>query len=317
MKKLLVIRFSALGDVAMLAPVVRAAAEEHPELDITVLSQQRMADLFADMPTNMHFLGVDLKKQSLREIVAGLGRYDYVADMHGVWRSLYIRMAMRIRGAKVRTIRKGRFARFLFTHGLAHKPLLPTVTLYEGVLYCLGLVRLESDLSPMRVRNNSEKSGIGVAPFAAHEGKCYPLERMEQVVAMLSERGERVVLFGSKAEADILENCAKKYQDVECVAGKKSLGEELELIQSLRVMISMDSANMHLASLVGTRVVSIWGATHPNAGFLGIGQNESDCIQRDLKCRPCSIYGKRKCKYGDYRCMNIQPETIVAKVCEL
>ena len=115
----------------------------------------------------------------------------------------------------------------------------------------------------------------------------------------------------------MLEKWAKKYQGVESVAGKKSLGEELELMQSLRVMISMDSANMHLASLVGTRVVSIWGATHPNAGFLGIGQRESDCIQRDLKCRPCSIYGKRKCKYGDYRCMDIQPETIVAKVCEL
>ena len=317
MKKLLIIRFSALGDVAMLAPVVRAAAEEHPELDITVLSQQRMADLFANMPTNVHFAGVDLKKHSLREIVAGLGRYDYVADMHGVWRSLYIRMAMRIRGAKVRTISKGRFARFLFTHGMAHKPLLPMVTLYYEVLYCLGLVRLESDLSPMRVRNNSEKSGIGVAPFAAHEGKCYPLERMEQVVAMLSERGEKIVLFGSKAEAEVLEKWAKKYTGVESVAGKKSLGEELELMQNLRVMISMDSANMHLASWVGPRVVSIWGATHPNAGFLGIGQNESDCIQRDLKCRPCSIYGKRKCKYGDYRCMDIQPETIVAKVCEL
>ena len=301
----------------MLAPVMRATAEECPDLDITVLSQQRMADLFAHMPTNVHFSGVDLKKQSMREIVAGLGTYDYVADMHGVWRSLYIRVAMRIRGAKVRTIHKGRLARFLFTHGMRRKPLLPTVTLYYEVLYCLGLVRKKSVTSPKKVSTDSKKSGIGVAPFAAHEGKCYPLERMEQVVAMLSERGEKIVLFGSKQEAEVLENWARKYKGVESVAGKKSLGEELELMQSLRVMISMDSANMHLASLVGTRVVSIWGATHPNAGFLGIGQNESDCIQRDLKCRPCSIYGKRKCKYGDYRCMDILPETIVAKVCEL
>lgn len=324
MVKLLVIRFSALGDVAMLAPVVRATAEEHPEVDITMLSQQRMADLFADMPANVKFHGVDLKKQSLREIVAGLGQYDLVADMHGVWRSLYIRMAMRLKGAKVATIRKGRFARFLFTHGMARKPLLHSTRLYFGVLYCLGLDRNASEISPKIVRTADEKNGIGIAPFAAHEGKRYPLERMEQVVAMLSERnerakadaserGERVVLFGSKAEAEILESWAKKYKGVESVAGKMSLGEELELMKSLRVMISMDSANMHLASLVGTRVVSIWGATHPNAGFLGIGQNESDCIQRDLKCRPCSIYGKKKCKYGDYRCMDIAPEDIVQK----
>ena len=312
----------------MLAPVVRAAAEEHPELDITVLSQQRMANLFADMPSNVHFAGVDLKKQSLREIVAGLGQYDYVADMHGVWRSMYIRWRMQIRGAKVHAIRKGRFARFLFTHGMAHKPLPHSTRLYVDVLYCLGLIGNRSEISPKTVRTDVEKSGIGIAPFAAHKGKCYPLERMEQVVAKLSERnerakadaserGEKIVLFGSKQEAEVLENWAKKYKGVESVAGKKSLREELELMRGLRVMISMDSANMHVASLVGTRVVSIWGATHPNAGFLGIGQNESDCIQRDLKCRPCSIYGKRKCKYGDYRCMDILPETIVAKVCEL
>ena len=86
MTRLLVIRFSALGDVALLVPVVRAVAEQHPDMQVTVLSQQRMADLFADMPANVHFHGVDLKKQSLREIVDGLGRFDLVADMHGVWR---------------------------------------------------------------------------------------------------------------------------------------------------------------------------------------------------------------------------------------
>ena len=108
MKRLLVIRFSALGDVAMLVPVVRVLAEQYPELEITVLSQQRMADLFTGMPENVVFHGVDLKQQSLREIAAGLGKYDYVADMHGVWRSRYIRLRIALRGAKVRTIRKGR-----------------------------------------------------------------------------------------------------------------------------------------------------------------------------------------------------------------
>ncbi len=112
----------------------------------------------------------------------------------------------------------------------------------------------------------------------------------------------------------MLDKWAERYKGVESVAGKISLGEELELMSKLRVMVSMDSANMHLASLVGTRVVSIWGATHPNAGFLGIGQRESDCVQRELTCRPCSIYGKRKCKYGDYRCMDIAPEEIVRKL---
>ena len=71
---------------------------------------------------------------------------------------------------------------------------------------------------------------------------------------------------------------------------------------------------MHLASLVGTRVVSIWGATHPYAGFLGYGQRESDCIQRALDCRPCSIYGNKKCRYGDYRCLDIPAEEVAKRI---
>jgi len=309
----LVIRFSALGDVAMLVPVVRAAAEQYPEWEITMLSQERFADLFADMPENVVFHGVDLKKQSLREIVAGLGSYDSVADMHDVWRSRYIRLAMRLRGARVKTIHKGRWEKWCLTHGFHHRPLLHTTERYQEVLEQLYLPIL--DRHKTDIRPTLDRYGIGIAPFAAHQGKIYPIEKMERVVQLLSEKGEQVVLFGGgKKEQAILESWAEKYPNVESIAGHKSLGEELAIMRGLRVMISMDSANMHLASLAGTRVVSIWGATHPFAGFKGIGQSESDCIQLDLPCRPCSVYGNKKCKFGDYRCLDLKPEDIVGKI---
>jgi ADP-heptose:LPS heptosyltransferase len=93
------------------------------------------------------------------------------------------------------------------------------------------------------------------------------------------------------------------------------MDEEIAFMRTLRLMLTMDSANMHLASIAGTRVLSIWGATHPNAGFLGYGQDESDCIQHnDLPCRPCSIYGNKKCKFGDYRCLDMSPEIIIKRV---
>ena len=294
----------------MLAPVVRMTAEQNPDVEITVLSHIRMKDLFTGMPQNVLFHGVDTKKESLREIVAGLGKYDCVADLHDVWRSRYIRTVLRFRGARVKTIRKGRFERFLLTHQITHKPLKHITLLYVDVLQSLGLPG--STIVPP---TEEAKEGIGIAPFAAHKGKIYPLERMEKVVRALSEQGERVVLFGGgKEEKEVLERWAKQYKGVESVAGKYSLAQEMEIMRSLRVMISMDSANMHLASLMGTRVISIWGATHPNAGFLGIGQSTEDCIQRDLDCRPCSIYGNKKCRYGDYRCMDIPPEAVIAKV---
>lgn len=310
MKRILVIRFSALGDVAMVAPVVRMAAEQNPETEFTVLSQQRMADLFAGMPGNVVFHGVDLKQTPLREIVAGLGHFELVADLHDVWRSRYIRMIMRLRGARIETIRKGRLERFMLVHHIRTKALKHTTVRYGEVLQRLGLT-----VSDLPAVHHTTGDGVGIAPFAAHKGKIYPLEKMEEVVRLLSESGERVVLFGGgKKEKEILDSWAKKYKGVESIAGKYSLAKEMEIMRGLRVMVSMDSANMHLASLVGTRVVSIWGATHPNAGFLGFGQSEKDCVQRDLECRPCSIYGNKKCKYGDYRCMDIEPEEIKLKV---
>lgn len=310
MKRVLVIRFSALGDVAMVAPVVQSAAEQNPDAEFTILSQQRMADLFAGMPENVVFHGVDIKKESLHEVVAGLGRFDAVADLHDVWRSRYIRFRLRWKGARVATIHKGRWKRFLLTHHFCHKSLTHTTLRYTEVLHSLGL-SVSDTLTP----HSETGEGVGIAPFAAHKGKIYPLERMEEVVRMLSEAGERIVLFGGgKKEQEILEGWAKKYKGVESIAGKYSLAQEMEIMRGLRVMLSMDSANMHLASLAGTRVVSIWGATHPDAGFLGFGQSESDCIQRELKCRPCSIYGNKPCRYGDYRCMDISPEEIKLKV---
>lgn len=294
----------------MLVPILRAAAEQYPDVDFTMLTQQRFADLFIDLPSNVTFHGVDLKKQSLLNIVSGLDSYDLVADMHSVIRSVYIRAAMLFKGAKIASIHKGREEKRQLTNGWIHHPLKHTTERYAEVFKELGL--------PIELPTNhctDEGNGIGIAPFAAHRGKIYPIERMERVIEMLSQTGERIVLFGGgKKEKEILSAWADKYPNVTSVAGQLTMKEELALMRGLRVMLTMDSGNMHMASLVGTRVVSIWGATHPFAGFLGIGQSEEDCIQRDLPCRPCSIYGNKECHYGDYRCMDITPEEIVEKV---
>ena len=83
-----------------------------------------------------------------------------------------------------------------------------------------------------------------------------------------------------------------------------SLNEELQQISKLKTMISMDSANMHLASLVGTRCVSVWGSTHHFAGFLGYGQSVDDVVEvKDLTCRPCSVFGDKPCYRGDWACL--------------
>ena len=321
MTKLLVIRFSALGDVAMAVPVVRAAALEYPETEITVLSRKQTAGLWCDMPSNVRFFGADLKgrhkglsgiKQLLNDI--DCTRFDIVADLHGVIRSRIITLALKIQGKKTVTIKKGRLSKWMLIHKTGKPAITPTIERYRQVLQQAGY---PVELAP--VRNTNEKKDIGIAPFAAHRGKIYPLEKMEQVVKRLSRlmsaKGEKIYLFGAgEKEKNILDNWAKTYPSVISVAGQYTMDGEIGLMRSLRLMLTMDSANMHLASLAGTRAISIWGATHPCMGFLGYSQLPEDCIQKNLDCRPCSVYGNKKCRYMDYRCLDIEPEIIVGKI---
>ena len=319
MKRLLIIRFSALGDVAMLVPIVKQLALAYPNWHITMLSRQQTAPLFKDMPNNVHFVGADLKGK--HKGIEGLNlllhdihyqQFDAIADMHNVLRSKWLCWRMRLMGKRVATLCKGRWQKWRLTHTVSNNPLLPTIQRYMRVLQQLGF---SFSLSCPSLSQPSRR-GYGIAPFAAHQGKIYPLDKMEVVVRELAKSGEPIYLFGAgKKEKEILDAWDEKYENVYSLVGKYSMNEEIAFMRTLRLMLTMDSANMHLASIAGTRVLSIWGATHPNAGFLGYGQSVRDCIQQnDLPCRPCSIYGNRKCKWGDYRCLDIAPHEIVEKL---
>lgn len=340
MKHLLIARLSALGDVAMTVPVVVALAAQYPQLHITVLSRAGFRPLFEGLAPNITFLGVDLKHQykglcGLRRLSADLPikRFTAFADLHDVLRTKYLCFCFRLAGVPVARLRKNRAGRKALTRAVnkCMEPQGPVFERYADVLARLGYpVRLDfesifgtgrkGDLSmlPFPLEPKAENRWVGIAPFAAHRGKVYPLERMERVVAALSARsGLRVFLFGAgDKERRVLENWQKQYPRTLSVAGKLgSMRDELILMSHLDVMLSMDSANMHLASLVHTPVVSVWGATHPYAGFMGWNQQEANALQADLPCRPCSVYGNRPCRRKDYACMlAITPEQIVQRL---
>ena len=127
--------------------------------------------------------------------------------------------------------------------------------------------------------------------------------------------GVKIFCFGNgpKEEETVNRWCAK-YPNTISFIGRTKFDGELRFISHLDAMVSMDSANMHMASLVGTPAVSIWGATSPLAGFLGWNQKREDCIELDLECRPCSIFGNKPCIHGDYRCMKIEPEHVAERI---
>ena len=339
---ILIIRFSAMGDIAMTVPVVWALAQQYPHLRITVLSRPFARTFFENLAPNISFMEADLQGEYhgvkglnalYRRLVAK--RFTCIADLHDILRSKYLRLRFNLEHYRVAHINKHRsMKRKLISQQNKVMQQLPTsFENYADVFARLGYpVRLEgfkSIFSPEEASLRKlpeaigEKPGfqrwIGVAPFAAHPGKIYPVERMEQVIANVIQKHPscRVFLFGGgKSEIEVFNRWASTFPNCTCVASVlKGLQQELILMSHLDVMLSMDSANLHLASLVGTPVVSVWGATHPYAGFMGWGQSAENAVQTELPCRPCSVYGNKPCLRGDFACMNnIDPSDIVERM---
>ncbi|RYZ19709.1 MAG: glycosyltransferase family 9 protein [Chitinophagaceae bacterium] len=333
---LLVFRFSSLGDVAMTVPVLRLALEQHPELEITYVSTAFVRPLFSDLP-RLRFVAADLKGMHkgvpglyrlFRELRAG-GRYTGIADLHNVLRTKMLRAYFRFTGIPAAALDKGRAEKKELTRAENKqlRPLKPMHQRYADVFEALGLA---IDLS---ARHNYREAAIpsymqqgiaagihfiGIAPFAAYKEKTYPPEQMTEVIRLLcADPQNRIFLFGGKTDAPQFEAWQKAYPQVHNLAGKMSFGEELDHIGSLDVMVSMDSANMHLASLYGVPVVSVWGGTHPWLGFYGWRQDPANAVQIELACRPSSVFGSKDCP-NDRACMRgIAPLLVAGKVFEL
>ncbi len=338
MERILIIRFSAIGDVAMTVPIVHSLASQYPDLDITVLSRKHLQPIFKEVPSNVHFMGVDLKGEY--EGISGLNKlykelaameFDYVADFHNVLRSKYLGLRFKFAGIPVVTLDKGRAGKrkLVRRRNKIFKRQKSLFQRYTDVLDKLGFpisANFDSiygegrgDFDKVKeVVGDKNQKWLGIAPFAQHKGKIYPIEKMEEVISYFS-KDNRVKIFlfgGGEKEKAVFDGWVKKYPSVMSMIGRLDMEKELILMSYLDLMLSMDSSNMHLASLVNTPVLSIWGATHPYAGFLGWKQLPTNAIQiEDLTCRPCSVYGQKECYRKDYACLNkIKPEVIIDRI---
>jgi ADP-heptose:LPS heptosyltransferase len=336
-KHILFIRLSAMGDVAMSVPVITTFVARYPDVKITVLTKAFFATFFKDVP-NVTVVVPDLKKKHkgflgirrLSKELKNLG-IDVVADLHNVLRSNLLIRFLRLSGVSYQQIDKGRSEKKALTSPKKSNlvNLKPTHERYADVFRKLGfnLDLNEVKLLPVKPIDNSislkigtlKNNVIGIAPFAAHKGKMYPLDKMEEVIVILSKKEDTsILLFGGGAsEKAALDVLASTYDNVVNVTGTLAFEKELQLISNLSVMLSMDSGNGHLAAMYGVPVVTVWGVTHPAAGFAPIGQSKEMQLLPDLEKFPripTSIYGN-KYPEGYLACFNtIAPQEIVDSI---
>ena len=331
--RVLVIRFSAMGDVAMVASVLRQLSMQNKHIELVMVSRPQFAAFFDGIP-NLTFHPIFPDEQhkgpkGLWRLFNELKKYDidYVADLHNNIRSRILALFFKTAGYRLATLDKIRHKKKELTrkrHKI-FKPLRSTVELYADVFRTLGFsLKLKHELKqeerpvPDGYQDllSSATVNIGIAPFAQHPYKVWGLQHWNTIFEQLPATQYTFFIFGGgRQELEQGKIWSEQYPHVHTTIGQLGLRAELDLISHLDLMISMDSSGMHMASLVGTRCLSIWGATHPYAGFLGYGQSMEDCIQVEHPNRPSSIYGNKSCLCNGVEAIElVTPEMVVAKV---
>lgn len=337
-KHILVIRLSAMGDVAMTVPVIRAFVGQHPEVKITIVSRPFFKPFFDGIP-NVNFFAVDVKKRhkgffGLLRLSADLKQLeiDAIADLHNVLRSKIVRNLFALSGKKVAFTDKGRAEKKLLTRAenKVFKPIKSMVERHVATFKKLGFtINLSNPKFPekailsssiVKISGDKRKyKWIGIAPFAQYESKVYPKDLMQNVIATLAKNNDyKIYLFGGgNKEIEILNSFASGKTNAITSAGKLSLEEEMQLISNLDVMLSMDSGNAHIAAMLGINVITLWGATHPFAGFSPFNQPFENSLVSDREKfpkLPTSVYGNKKVAGYQDAMRTILPETVIGKV---
>ncbi|MCF6295155.1 MAG: glycosyltransferase family 9 protein [Flavobacteriaceae bacterium] len=330
-KHILVIRLSAMGDVAIAVPVLRAFTQQFPEVKLTVLTREFFTPFFRDIP-NVSVFSANIKGQ--HKGVFGLWKLskelkeldiDAIADLHNVLRSKILKLFLF--GIKCIQIDKGRAEKKALVSGKVFKQLKTTHQRYADVFEKLGFkLDLSNPSFPkqsilndktLAVVGSDTLKWIGIAPFATYKSKMYPLDLMQTVISILSKTHKILLFGGGQHEVGILNNFEKEFKNTINLAGKLSFNEELDVISNLDVMLSMDSGNAHLAAMLGIKVITIWGVTHPFSGFAPFNQPLEYALLSDRKefpKIPTSIYGNKYPEGYKEASRSIASKTIIEKI---
>jgi ADP-heptose:LPS heptosyltransferase len=343
--KILVLRFSAMGDVVLLVPVIRSFVANYPDVEVTVVTRPKFASFFTDIERVIPFpADVDHTYNGIfgmRELFKKLlkkASYDIVLDMHDHIRTVLLRNLFKIFANKVLVFDKGRKEKKAITRkeNKAVTQLMHTVERYRLAFEKVGFPfsiqpppyftikkSVKDETTEWLVKNGIIKNEkwIGIAPFAMHRSKIWPLDNYSEVMNQLIARSAvKFFLFGGgESEIEFFQTLKKNFPShVVIVAGQLKLKQELALMEMLDMMLCVDSSNMHLASLMGIPVISIWGGTHTDVGFGPYGKGEESIVQisrNELPCRPCSVYGRENCLRGDFACLTwIKPEIVAERI---
>ena len=306
--KILVIRFSSIGDIVLTSPVVRCLKEQIKGLELHYLTKKSFEAVLAGNPhiDKLHFF-----ENSLSECIAELKKekFDHVIDLHHNLRTLLIKNSL---GVNSRSFDKLNWQKWLLVN--FKKNILPTEHIVDRYLKTTEFLGVKNDgkgldyflTNEYDLKNmlpESHFNFISVVIGAQHDTKRLPVDRL---IALCSKIDHPVVLLGGLEDAERGEKIALKAgEHVFNACGKFKLDQSAYLIKMSEKVISHDTGLMHIAAAFNKQILSIWGNTVPEFGMYPYKVDHSYIFEiKGLSCRPCSKIGHETCPKGHFNCMN-------------
>ncbi len=328
--KLLVIRFSAMGDVALVLPALRAFLDQNQNATIYFVSKKQFSPIFDTIP-RLYFIGYDPKKYKglyglwqFSKYLFSLDAFDATLDLHDSLRSTFIRYFFWFQKIPFFVINKGRNDKknIISKTNKLQINLKHHTQRYADVFDAFTKSKLViSSNIPLIITKNiplfKAKYTIGIAPLAAHQLKEWPLENYKSLIINILQNYNdiEIYLFGGTNDLIKLEKLLIHKKVKLAIGLPEGLKSELEYMANMQLMICNDSGNMHLAAMLGTIVLPIFGPTTAQLGFEPYLQKSNILEDTSLKCRPCTVYGNTTCYLHTHACMhNITPAMVLEKV---
>jgi ADP-heptose:LPS heptosyltransferase len=310
--KILIIRFSSIGDIVLTSALVRCVKEQVPSAEVHFVCKHAFRDVMVNNPNvdKLHCF-----KRNVGEILPQLKaeRFDYLIDLHHNIRSLRLKMALGVKAFAFPKLNLEKFVAVYFKR-IKSLPAVHIVDRYFETVKHLGVVNDEKGLdyfiSERDAFDFDNKFGIkksegfvALVAGGSYFTKQIPIEKLREICIQIKRN---IVVLGGKADAETAKQLAKEFHHVKNACGELSLNESAYVIKLAEAVISSDTGLMHIAAAFKKKIFSLWGNTIPEFGMTPyMTHPESKILEvKQLSCRPCSKLGYHKCPKGHFKCMH-------------
>lgn len=335
-KRILVFQTAFLGDVVLTLPTIQIVKQHFPEAEIDVVTTPVASSLLNNHPAITHVIQYDKRKtqRGLNGIISlarklRLLQYDVAVVPH---RSFRTAMVIAFSGIPERIGFSNTSGKIFYNHIVEYVPSRHEIERNFALLSPFDIQVRHKELPSLYPSLNDantvnkflfereilhQDNMIAIAPGSVWNTKRWLIERYAQLALLLANDGNEVLIIGGKEDAELGKAIveATKHKQIHNATGRLTLLQSAELIGRCRVLVSNDSAPLHIGVAMRTPVVAIFGATVPEFGFGPYGANDVVVETKGLSCRPCAIHGGKKCPIGTFECMKkIEAEMVFEKV---